>query len=419
MFDFDSIREIFSTISKNKMRTALTGFAVAWGIFMLVVLLAAGNGLRNGVKSNFEGRATNTISIWPGWTSKPYNGMPSDRKITLDQRDYDFIRNKIPGVEYISPRINQSATISYGQEYGSWRMNGVSQDVVHINNLKVLKGNGRFLNEMDIKERRKVIVISPEMKTILFKEADPVGKYILVDQTLAFKVIGVYDKSKQFDNSLPAYIPFTTAQMLYDQGWGYRQIEFTITGLKTLEENEVFIEKFRERMGKMHMFDPQDRSALYVRNTAEMVQQTESILNIITLFIAVVGICSLMAGIVGVGNIMLITVKERTREIGIRKALGATPVSMLKLIIFEALFITAASGYAGLVLGIGVTELINYILIMIQGEEPEHAMFLNPTVDMGAMLLATGVLVVSGVVAGLIPALRATRIRPIEAMREE
>lgn len=419
MFDFDWIREIFSTISKNKMRTALTGFAVAWGIFMLVVLLSAGNGLKNGVKSNFEGRATNTISIWPGWTSMPYDGMPSDRRITFDQNDYDFIRYKIPGVEHVSPRTTKSATISYGEEYGSWRMNGVSQDVALINNLKVESGNGRFLNQMDIDNRRKVIVISPDMKTILFKDKDPIGEYVLVDNSLVFRIIGVYEASGQFSNNAPAYVPFTTAQMLYDQGWGYRQIEFTMRGLNTVEASQAFVEKLREHMGKMHHFDPKDRSALYVRNTAEMVQQTESILSVISLFIAVVGVCSLMAGIVGVGNIMLITVKERTREIGIRKALGATPGSMLKLIIFEALFITTASGYLGLMFGMLLGELANFILIQLQGPNPEHAIFMNPTVDLGTMVFAMTVLIVSGILAGLIPALRATRIRPIEAMREE
>lgn len=420
MFDFDSIREILSTISKNKMRTVLTGFAVAWGIFMLIFLLAAGNGLKNGVTSNFANRAKNTITLWPGWTSMPYNGMPSDRNIKFDHRDYDLIRNKIPGVEYVSPRVTQSVTLSYEKEYGAWRLDGVSQDAAYINNIEVTSGNGRFINKMDVDNRRKVIVISAEMKKILFKDQDPIGKYVIADN-LAYRVIGVYDNKNQYQNNPPAYIPFSTAQTLYNKGWGFRQIDFTMNGLKTIEANDIFVEKLRVRMGKMHNFNPEDRSALYVRNMAKTVKETDDIFNAINFFILIVGICSLMAGIVGVGNIMLITVKERTREIGIRKAIGASPISVLKLIIFEAIFITTISGYIGLVFGIGLTEFISFVMSMAQegAASDGPSVFKDPSVDLGTVVMATIIMITAGVLAGLIPALRATRIRPIEAMREE
>lgn len=416
MFDFDSFREIISTIRKNKLRTTLTGLAVAWGIFMLILLLGAGNGLKNGVTSNFSDRAQNSISLWPGWTSQPYNGFPANREIKFDQKDYDLIRHKLPNIEYVSAKISKSATVSYGQEYGTWRLDGVSSDFAFINNI-IINGRGRFLNNMDMNNKRKVVVISEDIQKVLFKDEDPLGKYIIADN-IVYQVIGVYAKRNQYDNNPPAYIPFTTAQSVYNKGWGFRQIEFTIVGLNTVKETEDFVEKVRVAMGKLHNFNPEDRSALYVRNMAQQVEETNDMFNTINLFVLIIGICSLMAGIVGVGNIMLITVKERTREIGIRKAIGASPTSVLRLIIFEAIFITSISGYFGLVAGIGLTEAVNSLLLMMQTDEGP-TVFKNPTVDLPTVIGATLFLIAAGVIAGLIPALKATKISPIEAMRAE
>lgn len=417
MFDFDSIREIFSTIGKNKLRTFLTSFAVAWGIFMLIILLAAGNGLKNGVTSNFSRRAQNSVTLWPGWTSMAYKGLPTNRQIKFDQKDYDLIQNKIPEVEYVSVRLSQRVTLSYEKEYGSWDIDGVSQDASIINNLKVANGNGRFLNKMDVDNRRKVIVLSPDMKKVLFKDKDPIDQYVIADNNIAYQVIGVYDNEDIYDNNPPGYIPFTTAQMLYNKGYGFRRIDFTVVGLPTKEANEKFVEKLRQRMGTLHNFDPADRSALYVRNTAEDMLEAQSIFFIITAFIIVIGIASLLAGIVGVGNIMLITVKERTKEIGIRKAIGATPFSVLKLIIFESILITTVAGYIGIVIGVGITEGISTIMANAPSDGP--SIFKDPTVDLSTVIWATVVLIVAGTIAGLIPALKATKVSPIEAMRAE
>lgn len=417
MFDFDSIREIFSTIGKNKLRTFLTSFAVAWGIFMLIILLAAGNGLKNGVTSNFSRRAQNSVTLWPGWTSMAYRGLPTNRQIKFDQKDYDLIRNKIPEVEYVSVRLSQRVTLSYEKEYGSWDIDGVSQDASIINNLKVANGNGRFLNKMDVDNRRKVIVLSPDMKKVLFKDKDPIDQYVIADNNIAYQVIGVYDNEDIYDNNPPGYIPFTTAQMLYNKGYGFRRIDFTVVGLPTKEANEKFVERLRQRMGTLHNFDPADRSALYVRNTAEDMLEAQSIFFIITAFIIVIGIASLLAGIVGVGNIMLITVKERTKEIGIRKAIGATPFSVLKLIIFESILITTVAGYIGIVIGVGITEGISTIMANAPSDGP--SIFKDPTVDLSTVIWATVVLIVAGTIAGLIPALKATKVSPIEAMRAE
>ncbi|MFQ9316721.1 conserved membrane hypothetical protein [uncultured Dysgonomonas sp.] len=417
MFDFDSIREIFSTIGKNKLRTFLTSFAVAWGIFMLIILLAAGNGLKNGVTSNFSRRAQNSVTLWPGWTSMAYKGLPTNRQIKFDQKDYDLIRNKIPEVEYVSVRLSQRVTLSYEKEYGSWDIDGVSQDASIINNLKVANGNGRFLNKMDVDNRRKVIVLSPDMKKVLFKDKDPIDQYVIADNNIAYQVIGIYDNEDIYDNNPPGYIPFTTAQMLYNKGYGFRRIDFTVVGLPTKEANEKFVERLRQRMGTLHNFDPADRSALYVRNTAEDMLEAQSIFFIITAFIIVIGIASLLAGIVGVGNIMLITVKERTKEIGIRKAIGATPFSVLKLIIFESILITTVAGYIGIVIGVGITEGISTIMANAPSDGP--SIFKDPTVDLSTVIWATVVLIVAGTIAGLIPALKATKVSPIEAMRAE
>jgi putative ABC transport system permease protein len=417
MFDFDSFREIISTIKKNKLRTFLTGLAVAWGIFMLIVLLGFANGFRNATMTNFSDRANNTISVSPGWTSKPYHGTPSNKEIKLDYRDYELIGNKTPGIEYLSAQISKSGTVAYGKQFGSWTMTGVSPDYAKIMNVKIKEGNGRFINQIDMANRRKVIVINSDMKKVLFKDENPIGKYIESNK-IAFQVVGVYDRKNQFNNDLPTYVPFTTAQLIFKQGGNFDRIGFTVKGVTSEEASDAFEKSLRKKIGAIHRFDPEDMSAIYVRNTAKDSAQTAKILNIINLFILIIGAASLVAGIVGVGNIMLITVKERTREIGIRKAIGATSASILRLIITEAIFITTAAGYVGIVLGTAVTGAIG-ILIEANAKGDGPSMLKDPTVDLPTVVAATVALIICGVGAGLIPALKATRVSPIEAMRAE
>lgn len=416
MFDFDSLREIFATIKKNKLRTFLTGISIAWGIFMLIVLLGAGNGFKNGVTSNFSDRAQNSIRMWPGWTSVPYKGLPANREIKFDEKDYDLIKNKLPHVEFVSATVSKSATISYDKEYGAWELNGIAPDAAKINNIRVDAGNGRFINIADVRTKRKVIVISTEMKDVLFKGQDPLGKYVIADK-LAFQVIGVY-KDKGGRSNAPAYLPFTTAQTLYNKGYGFRMLEFTVVGLNSEQANLDYEELLRQKMGALHGFNPTDRSALYMWNNAKESLQAESIFSGINIFIWIIGLASLMAGIVGVGNIMLITVKERTKEIGIRKALGASPISILKLIIFESILITGFFGFLGMMAGIGLTESIA-AAITSGGGGDGPSVFMDPTVSVGVVLGATAILISAGVLSGLIPASKAVRISPIEAMRAE
>lgn len=419
MLGLDSLREIGSTIKTNKLRTFLTGFSVAWGIFMLIALLGAGNGLKNGMESNFTFRAKNTISIWPGSTTIPYKGLPLDRKVRFDERDYELVKNKFPEVDRITGQIWQRATISFGDNYGSWTMLGVHPDGAYINNIDMATGSGRFINEMDIRRKRKVIVINTEMAEVLFKGADPLGQFINANN-IAYRIIGIY-KDQTGRSNVPSFIPFSTGQSLYSKSYGMDRLDITVVGLDTEAKNDEFIDRFRYEMSRLHKFDPQDKAALGIWNTSANAVQTAQIFGTINAFIWTVAVLSLIAGVVGIGNIMLITVKERTREFGIRKAIGASPASILRLVMLESVIITALFGYIGMVFGIGLVEIVNSIAEMIsQGAEPgTPSVFKNPNVDIGIILQATGVLIIAGVTAGSIPAVRAVRISPVEAMRAE
>lgn len=415
MLDIDSLKEIFTTIKQNKLRTFLTGFSIAWGIFILIVLLGSGNGLVNGVASNFSNRAANTIGLRTGSTSKPYAGYALDRKIKFDNKDLDLIKKEIKGFTHLSPGIDRSGIISYNKEYGSWRVRGVYPAAFYINNLTIQEG--RFINDLDLNNKTKAIVISLEMEEVLFKGVNPLGKHVVVD-SIAFLVVGVYKDAGSF-GSPPAYISFTTAQALYKSYSGIDRIDFVMPNLTSKEANEEFEKVLRRKMGQLHNFDPEDRSALWIWNTAEDAAQTKTISNGLNAAIWIIGLLILVAGVIGIGNIMLITVKERTKEFGIRKAIGASPWSILILVILESVIITTIFGYIGMILGITTTEIMSYYADAQVREPGTPVIFLNPTVGMGSVIGATLTLIISGVIAGLIPAIRAVRVRPIEAMRAE
>lgn len=417
--DTDAVKEILLTIRQNKLRTFLTGFSIAWGIFILIVLLGSGNGLKNGVTSNFSRRAKNTITLFPGYTTMPYQGFPLDREIKLDYKDMNLIENELTEeISHITPVINKSVTLSHNKEYGAWSLRGVYPDAAYIYNLTITEG--RFINSMDLQSMRKEIVISPEMKEILFKGASPIGEYVVAD-SIAYQVVGVYKDEGSMGNP-PAYIPFSTAQALYKKFYGMERIEFVVPSLNDVDRSKEFETKFREQLGKLHKYDPKDRSAVYVRNTAEDAAQANKIFNGINIAMWVIGIFTLIAGVVGVGNIMLITVKERTKEFGIRKAIGASPISILRSVVLESAIITIIFGYVGMVLGLGLMEAVSSVIDMMKAGSPDSdgpSIFLNPTVGFGTISFAGLVLVIAGVVAGLIPAIKAVRVKPIEAMRAE
>ncbi len=416
MFELDNWLEIFYTIKKNKLRTFLTGFSVAWGIFMLIILLASGNGLKNGVMSNFGDRAKNTVEVWSRRTSMPYKGNPANRRITLDQKDFDLIDNQVPETENVSASVSSYLTASYNFESSECNFEGVYPVLASMAGIKIKDNKGRFINEVDMNERRKVAVINGRLKEMLFKEEDPVGKMITANN-LNFKVIGVYEGSDWGDEKR-AYIPFSTAQMLFNKGWGIGSLTFTVNGLNTVEENQAFEDRLRRKLAGLHRFDPADKRAIGMWNTMEDYLQTMGIFNAINLFVWIIGIGTLIAGIVGVSNIMLITVRERTKEFGIRKALGAKPITILKLILMESILITAVFGYVGMVMGIGISEAINFGMESAGGGD-DMTIFKNPTVDLTVAFGATVLMIISGVIAGYFPARKAVKITAIEAMRAE
>ncbi|MDH6535247.1 ABC transporter permease [Parabacteroides sp. 52] len=421
MFDFDNFREIWSTVKKNKLRTFLTGFSVAWGIFMLIVLLGAGNGMRNGIIYNFDNMATNQVAIWPRTATKPYKGMQTNRRVRFKSEDFEELARLNPEIDLKTGIIYRSDTLTYGEEYNVYSLRGIHPDMQYINKIEMPVGNGRFINDIDILEKRKVIVISPRMKQVLFKGEDPLGKHLKVGQ-MAYQVIGIY-KAEDNNNDAPAYVPFSTAQLLYKRGYGLDEINFTVNGIYTKEESEAFEKRIRAQFAQRHRFDPEDTRAIGMWSAIEEFQMLNGMLNGITLFIWIIGIGTLTAGVVGVSNIMLITVRERTKEFGIRKAIGATPFSILKLIIVESIIITAVFGYIGMVCGIGITEIINAVMENMNAGQTvsrdDMTIFRNPTVNMSIALSSTLLLMIAGVLAGYFPARKAVKITAIEAMRHE
>jgi len=417
IFDIDNWIEIFSVIQKNKLRTFLTGFSISWGIFMFCILLASGNGLRNGVTSNFSGQTKNSFQMWARGTSKPYKGLPDHRNISFDQNDLDLIKNQIPEAEYISGMLYNDVTANYKTYNTNCQFVGVNPDYIEIEGFKINANyGGRFISEADMRETRKVAVINSRLQKILFQDNNPIGKQFFAGG-LGFTVIGVYETDDERNDAM-AYIPFITAQMLYSKGWGVHNISFTAKGLNTLEKNEAFEKRLREKLAALHSFDPEDERVIGIWSRVEGYLRTNGIFNGISAFIWIIGTGSLIAGVVSISNIMLITVRERTREFGIRKALGATPSSIIGSILMESTLITSVFGYFGMFLGVGLGELVNTALENAANSQMSHV-FKNPTVDVGVAVGAMCILIASGIIAGYYPAMRAVKVSAVEAMREK
>lgn len=417
----DIWQEIFSTIKRNKLRTFLTGFAVAWGIFMLIVLLGAGNGLIHAFEESASERAMNSIKIFPGWTTKSYDGLKEGRRVQLDNKDVKASDHHFPNhVIKTGATVSQyDVNVSFGPEYVNLALAGVYPSHTEVEVVKLFKG--RFINEIDIKERRKVIVLHKKTAEILFDKThtDPIGQFVNAG-SVVYQVVGLYnDKGDSGDSD--GYIPFSTLQTIYNKGDKLNNLVMTTKNLETIEENEAFEVNYRKVIGANHRFDPTDNSAIWIWNRFTNYLQQQQASGILRTAIWIIGIFTLLSGIVGVSNIMLITVKERTREFGIRKALGAKPFSILWLIIVESVTITTIFGYIGMVAGIGATEWMNSAF----GNEKMDAgmftetVFLNPTVDISIAIQATLTLIIAGTLAGLVPARKAASIRPIEALRAD
>jgi len=417
----DLWQEIYGTLRRNKLRTFLTGFAVAWGIFMLIVLLGAGNGLIHAFEQNSMNRSLNSIRIFPGWTTQPYDGLKEGRRIELDNRDIEDTETKFrENVTSAGATLQQgSVNISYGKEYVNLSLMGVYPNYGETETVEIT--SGRFVNQTDLKERRKVIVLHHKSAEILFGKThtDPIGRFVNAGG-VAYQVVGLYNDSGDREPN-QAFIPFSTLQTIYNKGNKLNSIIFTTRNLTSIESNEAFEKEYRRVIGANHRFSPDDTSAIWIWNRFTDYLRTMNAMGILRTAIWVIGIFTLLSGIVGVSNIMLITVRERTHEFGIRKALGAKPASILWLIIVESVVITTLFGYIGMVAGIGVTEWMDNTFgnQTMDASMFQAKMFSDPTVDLRIAIQATLTLIVAGTLAGFFPARKATKIKPIEALRAD
>lgn len=411
----DLWQEIFISMRTNKLRTFLTGFAVSWGIFMLILLLAAGKGLQHGIEQGFAYSARNSLEIYAGFTQMPYQGLGEGRRIHFTAADVEFMRTNMKNITAFSAVNYQNCSLTFGDNHISIGVEGVEHTYPEIRTVEMVQG--RFLNKIDDRQQRKVIVLHKKICTQLFNNVSPLGQYITVNN-VPFLVVGIYnDESMSFMPSV--YVPYGTAQALFNpSGWVY-QVMAILGKIGSAEEGEAYNNALRAMLGKRLRFDAQDQNAIWIHNQQTNYLKTQMVFSAIALFVWLIGIGTLIAGLVGVSNIMLITVKERTREFGIRKALGATPNSILRSVVLESLTTTLLFGYIGLLAGIVVTELFSKVLAMQPSGNDRlgpGSIFTDPTVNINIALAAMLLLAVAGVVAGYIPARRAVRLKPIEAL---
>lgn len=415
---YSILTEIWATTRRNKLRTALTGFAVAWGIFMLIFLLGAGNGLINANIQNMDAFLANSMMVGGGSTSKEYKGLKEGRPITLNDKDIAETKDEFTqNIESVGAEVKAGQqTFAVGDNYVSAQLVGVYPNEITINKKEMLYG--RFINQPDLDQQRKVVVLSESQAKELLpgKIATLVGQNIKMDNS-AFMVAGIYKDDRSEMNNR-AFAPFTTVRTIYNKGDKTDNIIFSFKGLNTQAENEAFEKMYRSRINNNHYAAPDDENAVWIWNRFTMNLQMSQGVSIIRTALWIIGIFTLLSGIVGVSNIMLITVKERTREFGIRKAIGATPWSILRLIIIESIIITTIFGYIGMLCGIGA----NLYMDATMGHEVvdagifKQSMFLNPTVGFDVCIEATLLIVIAGTIAGLIPARKAAKIRPIVAL---
>lgn len=412
MFNIDKWQEILTTLKQNSLRTFLTAFSVAWGIWMLIVLLGAGNGLSNGMQYAFRDDAINSIWIFPGRTTMAYRGTKPDRRIQLTNDDLDIVEAS-GGVEAISGRNNVRGATSYNGEYGTFTVRAVHPDYQLVEKVEILEG--RFVNDKDQAESRKIMVIGEKVRDALFLDGrEPLGEYVTVSG-VQFKVVGVFTDEGSEGEQEVIYIPMSTSQKAYS---GQNRIDrmMVMIGDATVEESEVIAADINRRLSSRHMYDPEDERAMRVRNNVANFQRFQTVMTGIRAFVWVIGLMTILAGVIGVSNIMLIVVRERTKEIGVRKALGATPIKVVSMILQESVFLTGLAGFVGLVLGVLTLEGFNLAIGAMGGGID---FFKRPEVDLSIGIQALVILVLAGTLAGLFPAMRAARIRPIEALRDE
>jgi putative ABC transport system permease protein len=416
IFDADTWQEIWTTLRRNKLRAALTACGVFWGLFMLIVMLGLGNGLENGTRKQLSGLAAHAVFVWGGRSSLPYKGLQPGRYPRFRDDDVAAIR-RVPGVEYVSPRLQyggwrQGTDVVHGTKAAHFGVMGDTHEYPLVEPLVVSRG--RFINERDMQQARKVVVIGHQVESVLFEDEDAIGEYLQV-RGVHFQVVGVIrslkggEEGERLESTV--FIPFSTFQQAFNQrdrvGW------FSMTARPDADAATVE-QEVKKVLRARHGLHPDDSEAVNSFNAAEQYGRINGLFRGIRSFVWFVGTLTLLAGVLGVSNILLIIVKERTREIGIRKALGATPASIIALVVEEAVALTALSGYAGLVAGIAVLELVGTAVAKL-----EDAPLTRPHVSLEAALLAAGVLIVAGLVAGIVPARHAAAIHPVEALRAE
>jgi len=417
---YDLLKEILESISRNKLRTALTGFAVAWGIFMLIFLLGAGNGLINAMTQSSNRYMDNSMMVYGGWTQKAYRGMKEGRSVSINDGDASITRNDFKeNIDDVGMVFDgQSLTISLADQYITASISGVTPIYQAIQKLELVCG--RFINDIDLRERRKVLVLSSSQAKELGQTPNQlVGRYVKAGDMM-FRVVGV---SKQDESrfSSDVYGPFTTVRTIYGGGNNISKMAFSFHGLPSEKANEDFEQRYRARLNTNHDVAPDDEGAFWLWNRFMQNMQMEKGMGMVRIALWIVGLFTLLSGVVGVSNIMLISVRERTHEFGIRKAIGATPASILRNIIVESVLITAFFGYIGMLLGIAANAYMDATVghTVVDSGLFQATMFVNPTVGLDVCLQATLTLIVAGTLAGLAPARRAATIRPIEALRAE
>lgn len=404
----DLAREIMQTLRNNKLRTSLTGFAVAWGIFMLIILLGMSNGVLNSFNEHVAENGDAAIEIYNGYTSRPYKGLKENRFIRMRESDMAIVKKEnAKHVAAVSSRIGvDTATISTTHDYITGGFTGVFPNYASTSGLTIT--NGRFINDKDMEEQRKVMVLTQKNAELLFEDAEKaVGSHVN-SMGLTFTVIGIYDRQ----GWTSSFIPFTTVEALVNNGGRINSMTISTKGLTSIEQGEQLEKDVRTTLSRLHTFDPDDQSALWIWNQYVNQMTSGQALNILNIAIWIIGLFTMLSGIVGVSNIMFVSVRERTHEIGIRRAIGAKPRNILTQIILESVSITALFGYIGIFLGICVTELLAKVFA---GTDFVN----NPTIDIAIALEVTGVLIFSGALAGIFPALKALKVKPVEALRTE
>ena len=414
MFNLERWEEIFDTIRKNKLRTFLTGLSVASGIFILVILLGIGQGMQNGISQQFEEDASNLLYVWTGRTSIEYKGLNPGRAIQLKNEDFNYT-----ALKYRDELENKSAVyriwngiVNYKKESGSYRVEGVLPDYQFLENSSMI--TGRYINENDQENFEKVVVIGNRVKNDLFKDVDPVGLYLQISD-INFKVIGVFSDPGGEREESRVFVPLSTGQRVFNGSNNLNNMAFTLEEEDNfdaaLAASNKFSEELKQYLKEKHSIAPEDDRAVTVNNTLENAKRFFTLMDMIKFFFWGVGICTIIAGIVGVSNIMLIIVKERTREIGVRKALGAEPLSIIGMILHESIFVTAIAGLVGLISSLALLEVIGPLI--------ETEFIANPSVNFTVALITVVILIVAGALAGFFPAWRAARIKPIVALRDE